>query len=154
MGAGRVLAGLLFCIVAICLIITFVTLGFSVNSIITMGGPDTSLFQAIFLIAVHPYSFVLLLGQWSIIAALAAGAFIGGLIAKGAKSGLAVGSISFALLLFLQLAVAFFFDFTAIELWYALLTLGGGNVIIDLILASGLLIVCGAIGGALTGGGK
>ncbi len=153
MGAGRVLAGLLFCIIAIALIIAFVTLGFSIDSIIAMGGPDTSLFQAIFLVAVHPYTFVLV-GSWSILAALAAGAFIGGLIAKGAKSGLAVGSISFTLLLFLQLAVAFVFNFTALELWYALLTLGGGNAIIDLILAAGLLIVCGAIGGALTGGGK
>ncbi|NVM53708.1 MAG: hypothetical protein HWN66_08390 [Candidatus Helarchaeota archaeon] len=152
MGAGRVLIGVLFCIVAAAMIIVFVTLGLSVEEVVALGWP-TSLFQNIFLYTMHPYSFIQY-GEWSILAALAAGAFIGGLISKGAKSGLAVGSISFGLLFFLQLAVGVFFNFTELLGWYGFVLFVGGNVIIDIALCAGLLIVCGAIGGALTSDGE
>ncbi|MHA1129766.1 MAG: hypothetical protein ACTSQI_01245 [Candidatus Helarchaeota archaeon] len=150
MGAGRTFVGILFCIGTVALIIVFVTLGMSAEDV--LGSFDTALVQGIFLIAVHPYTF-LITGTWSLLAALAAGAFIGGLIAKGAKSGLAVGSISFGLLLLLQISVAFFFDFNALSVWYALITITGGNAILDFVIGAGVMLACGAIGGALTGGG-
>lgn len=147
MGAGRVLAGVLFCIIAASAIVIFVTLGISVSELETLG---YSVFQGAFLIMVHPYTMIIG-GTWSVLAALGAGAFIGGLIAKGAKAGATVGIISFGLFLFLQIAVGVFFDFSALQLWWAIMDLIG-SVIIDLVLAAGILVAVGAIGGALTGG--
>ncbi|MFX1294696.1 MAG: hypothetical protein ACFFD2_07560 [Promethearchaeota archaeon] len=147
MGAGRVLVGILIYIIAIVLIIIFVTLELSVDDISGMGF-ETSLFQAIFLTALHPYSLLIINGSWSIIAAIATGAFIGGLIAKGTKAGIAVGIISFGILFLLQICVTFVFNFGELMAWYG--PLGTTNVILDVTIGTGVSIVCGAIGGAIT----
>lgn len=154
MGAGRVLVGMIFCIIAVMIIIIFVTLGLSVDDLVGIGLLDATLYQSIFLVAIHPYSFMVAFApaEWSVLAALAVGAFIGGLIAKGAKGGLSVGLLSFSILLLLQIAVGVFFNLSSLIAWYGLLELGGGSVLIDMLLAAAILAVCGAVGGALTGG--
>ena len=152
MGAGRTFAGILFCLIVIVIINVFLTLGLSVSDLTAIGF-DTSLFQAIFLIDIHPYTFITGDG-WSILAALGGGAFVGGLISKGAKNGVLVGTITFALLWILQIGIALLFDFNALYFWYALLELVGGSIILDFAISAGILIVAGAIGGAITGGGE
>ncbi len=144
---GKLIIGVVACIGIVEMIILLLTLQLStgkVDSYIT-----TTLWQAIFIIPLHLPTF-LTSGMWSITAALTIGAFIGGLIVKKIKKGILVGIISFGLLLLLQFAVGFLFDFNALIAWYSLISSLGSNVILDFLVSIGILITAGAIGGALT----
>ncbi|NVM29516.1 MAG: hypothetical protein HWN65_11810 [Candidatus Helarchaeota archaeon] len=145
--AGKFLIGVLACMVTVEMIILFLTLGLSLEKVVSYN--ITTLWQAIFIIPLHLPTFITS-GMWSIMAALTIGAFIGGLVMKQIKKGILVSIISFGLLLFLQLAVGFLFNFDALIAWYSLISSLGGNVIVDFLVSAFILIAAGAIGGALT----
>ena len=148
MGIKKVLIGVLGCLITVAMVILIVTLGFSLDKVGILG--IDNLVQAIFILAPHSYSFMTT-GMWSIIAALTTGAFIGGLLVKNIKSGIAIGILSFVIIIVLQFAVGFLFNFTTFQAWYALeVPSHGGDIIIDFLLSVGILIGAGAIGGAIT----
>ena len=149
MGAGRVILGMIFCLVAAILIVFFITLGYNLGDYPELG--TLGLYQAVFLFLFHPY-FTILLGIYSALAALAVGAFIGGLASKGAKHGALVGLLSWIIIFVLYLALTWVFDFASMmAFWNAL---GIINLVIDIVLSLGILVAVGAIGGAITGGGE
>lgn len=145
--SGRLWIGILACWGTVELIILFLTLGLSIAKVASYG--ITALWQAIFIIPLHLPTF-LTSGMWSIMAALTIGAFIGGLLMRTIKKGILVSVICFGLLLFLQFALGFLFDFNALLAWYSLIPALGGNVIIDFLVSAVILIAVGATGGAIT----
>jgi hypothetical protein len=139
---------MILCLAAAILIVFFVTLGYDLSSIPELTG--MAVYQTIFFLLMEPY-FSVSVGLWSVLAALAVGAFIGGLASKGAKHGALVGLISWIIIFILYLAVAFVFDFAALATWWGML---GINIVFDIAIGLGVLVVVGAIGGAITGGGE
>ncbi len=147
MNYGRVLVGALFCVLAATMIVFFITLGITVAelSILTI-----SELPGAFLLVIHPFS-LLLSGTWSVIAALAAGGFIGGLITKNYRAGAIAGVIGFGLMMFLQFAVGCGFNVATFQAWWVLMD-ATGSVVVDIGLGIGIVIVTGAVGGMLTSG--
>jgi hypothetical protein len=147
MGAGRVLLGMIFCLIAAILIVFFITLGYNLSSypeLATLG-----LYQAIFFLLFHPY-YTISLGIYSALAALAVGAFVGGLASKGAKRGALAGLLSWIVIFVLYICLTWLFDFASMmALWSAL----GIGLVVDIAISLGIVVV-GAIGGAITGGGE
>ncbi|HUY00147.1 MAG TPA: YrzE family protein [Candidatus Deferrimicrobium sp.] len=153
--AGKLIAGIIVCMVAIPLIILIVTLGFSlakVEALETLVGQDfpiNNVVQGIFILGPHSISF-LTTGFWSIIAANLAGAYIGGLVVRSGKKGILVGIISFGLFIFLQLAIGFLFNINTYIEWFTKVSLAGGNVLMDFLMSATLLMAAGAVGGMLS----
>ncbi len=144
MGIFRVIIGTLFCLAASILIVFFVTLNYTLPNALLLQNPAQ--YQSIFVLLLDPIS-AITAGQWSVIAALAVGALLGGLISKSPLGGLAVGLISFLviLMLFLGLSIGF-----VVADWIAWVTVQGSNIAGELALCAGILAGVGAIGGKLT----
>jgi len=145
--SGRIYLGVIVCVVTTVLVVLFFTLGFSVDKVLGFG--ITELWQAIFVVAPHSSSLIGS-GMWSIIAALTSGGFIAGLGIRSLKKAIIVGIISLGVLMLLQLALGFLFDFTAYTIWYSLIPSLGGNIFLDFSISAGILMAAGALGGALT----
>jgi hypothetical protein len=145
--AGKLLFGIPVCIFIIEIVILFLTLELSTGKL--DSHISTTLWQAIFIVPLHLPTFFTS-GMWSLLAALTTGAFIGGLIVKKIKKGILLGVISFGLLLLLQFSLGFLFDIDALLAWYSIVASLGGDVLLDFLVSIGILVIAGAIGGALT----
>ena len=144
----RVLIGAIFCVLAATLIVFFITLGISFVGSLSID--ILAELQNAFLLIIHPAS-QLLGGTWSVIAALAAGGFIGGLITKQYRAGAIAGIIGLGFMMVLQFTVGCAFNVTTFQAWWVLMD-ATGSVVVDIGLAIGIVIVTGAVGGMLTSG--
>ncbi len=144
MGAARVLFGTLCCTVAAILIVFFVTLNANLLDYADLG--ITATYGTIFPLLLSPIT-AIQLSQFSVLAAIAVGAFIGGLISKSPLGGLAVGILSFAVIFVLFLTLTIGFDFGA---WWSWIQTNGSTMLGDLALSIGLFAGVAAIGGKLT----
>ncbi|NVM55077.1 MAG: hypothetical protein HWN66_15335 [Candidatus Helarchaeota archaeon] len=144
MGAARVLVGMLFCLAASILIVFFVTLGYAVGNFSDLG--DIIMFQAIFALLLSPLT-AINMGLWSVIAALAVGGLLGGLVSKSPTAGLVMGLLSFLVIFILFLGITVGFD---IDAWITWVTSWDSYIVVDVVLSLGLLAGIGAIGGKLT----
>lgn len=144
LGLARILAGLLFSLAASILIIFFVTLGYTLSEFPELG--TSSMFLVVFAVLLNPLT-AIDMGIWSVIAAIAVGGFIGGLISKSPTSGLMVGLLSFVVIFILFLGLTVGFDIGAWVLW---VTTHGSNVAFDLLLCVAIFAGTGSIGGKLT----
>ncbi|MHA1129767.1 MAG: hypothetical protein ACTSQQ_03070 [Candidatus Helarchaeota archaeon] len=144
MSVARVLFGTLCCTVAAILIVFFVTLGASLTDYSQLG--VTSTYQIIFPLLLSPIT-AIEVSQFSVFAAIAVGAFIGGLISKSPFGGVTVGILSFAIIFILFLTLTIGFDFGA---WWNWITAHASTIIGDLALSLGLFASIAAIGGKLT----
>jgi hypothetical protein len=144
MGVGRVLVGVIFCLAAAILIVFFVTLGATLIDYADLGDPAQ--YQIIFALILSPYT-AIKIGAWSVIAAIAVGGLIGGLVSKSPTGGLAVGLLSFAVIFILFLGITIGFDINA---WITWITTWDSSIVGDVLLS--LAIFCGtaSIGGKLT----
>ncbi len=149
MVSGNLIAGVIISMLTISLVILILTLEFSLSKFTDPIKPG-NLIQAIFVLAPHPLYGFMTPGFSSVIIALVGGAYIGGLVVRGAKKGFIVGISCFGLLMFFQIAIGFFFDFSTYQGWLAQINSGDGNIIIDFLLSAGLLVVAGAVGGIIT----
>ena len=149
MGAGRIILGMLFGLVTAFLIVFFVTLSLTVSDYAIFTNP--AIYAVIALLLMHPYG-MLTLGIYSAIAAPAAGAFVGGLVSKGAKNGLIAGLLMWVVVFLLYIGLGYSFDFGAMITTWDMI--GMTNVIIDFAMGLGIFCLVGAIGGAITGGGE
>ena len=145
--SGKLLIGIPSCIFIVEMVILFLTLELSTGKL--DSHISTTLWQAIFIVPLHLPTFFTS-GMWSILAALTAGAFIGGLIVKKIKKGILLGIICFGLFLLLQFSIGFLFDVDALLAWYSVIASLGGNLLLDFLVSIGILVIAGAIGGALT----
>jgi len=149
MSAGRVLLGIILCLAVATLIVSIVTIIYSLTQI--PGLSDKQVYQLIFFLLMEPY-FAISLGYWSVLAGLAVGAFIGGLASKGAGNGFLVGLINWIIIFILYISVTFVFNFADLSAWWA--TRGIILIVYDMIIGLVVLLVVGAIGGAITTSGE
>ena len=140
----RVLVGTLFCLAAAILIVFFVSLGNDMESIAALG--STSIFTSIFALLLSPLTSVLM-GYWSVFAALAVGGLIGGLLTKSPIGGLLMGLLSCGIILILFLGITIGFD---LSLWWSWVQGVDSSIVADLALCAGIMGGVGAIGGKLT----
>ena len=144
MGLGRVLVGLLASVAAAILIVFFVTLGATIGDYSELGDPAT--YQIVFAVLLSPYT-AIQLGNWSVLAAIAVGGLIGGLISKSSLGGLAVGLLSVAVVFILFLGLTIGFD---LSLWIAWIEAHAGSILLDLAICLGIWCAVASIGGKLT----
>ena len=144
---SKTIIGVLVCCAIVELTILFLTLELQLTRVNPYG--ITTLWQAIFIIPLHLPTFMAK-EMWSIMAAITIGTFIAGLYMKNIKKGMLVGAITFGIMLLLQLALGFLFDFTALQAWYSLISTLGSNIVIDYLVTVVILMVMGATGGAIT----
>ena len=140
----RVLLGTLFCLAAAILIVFFVSLGNDIENIAALG--STSIFTSIFALLLSPLTSVLM-GYWSVFAALAVGGLIGGLLTKSPTGGLLMGLLSCRIILILFMGITLGFDF---DLWVAWVQAWDSSIVADVALCAGIMGGVGAIGGKLT----
>jgi len=144
MGLGRVLVGTLFCLAAAILIVFFVTLGASLGDYTDLGNPAQ--YQIIFALLLSPYT-AIKIGAWSVIAAIAVGGLIGGLVSKSPTGGLAVGFLSFAVIFILFMGITIGFDINA---WATWISTWDSSIVVDIVLSLGIFCGTASIGGKLT----
>lgn len=144
MGAGRIIVGTLFCLIAAILIVFFVTLRYTAADYSELG--NTAQYAVIFTILLNPIA-AINVKMVSVLAALAVGALIGGLISKSPIGGLLVGVLSFIVIFIVFLSFTVGFDINA---WMTWVNEHGSNVVLDLLACVAILAVFGAIGGKLT----
>ena len=144
MGLGRVLTGTLCCVAIAMLIVFFATLGYGQVIFGTFGFEPIP--EGIFFLLMNPYS-LSPYGGWVVFPALAAGAFIGGLISKSSIGGVIIGELSYGLIVLMYYTFVIVFDITEMS---EFLLYFDFDVIIDIVASYGLLIALGAIGGTLT----
>ncbi|MFX1294697.1 MAG: hypothetical protein ACFFD2_07565 [Promethearchaeota archaeon] len=144
MGVIRILSGTIFCLVAVLLVILFMTLGSLISDISELLSLE--IYQIIFYLTMHPYSSAML-GLWIVLIALVIGALIGGLIARSTKGGIAVGFLALAILFMLYLGITWNFNFNAMISYWTLLDT---SIYLDIIISFIILVSLGAIGGKLT----
>ena len=153
--AGKLSLGIILSMAVILLVIYIVTFEFTIakvealETLFAQEFPINNVAQGLFIITPHSFSFMKN-GFWSIIAALVSGAYIGGLAVRSIKKGILVGIISLGLLIFLQLAIGFLFNITAYLEWLSQVNSVGGNVLMDLIITTTLLVGAGVMGGMLS----
>lgn len=146
MGILRVLVGTAFCLAAAILIAFFVGMGAPITQVAELG--TSAPYLVMFAVLLNPVS-AIMVSAWWVIAALGVGALIGGLISKSPLAGLAVGILSFAVILMLFLGLTIGFN---VNLWINWVTALNSNVAVELLLCVGILAGVGAIGGKLTAG--
>ena len=145
LGLARILAGLLFSLAASILIVFFVSLGYDVSGFTDLGTTET--YKIIFAVLLNPLT-AINLGHWDVIAAIAVGGLLGGLISKSPTSGLLVGLLSFVaiFLLFLGLSLGF----TNFSGWLTWVETNASNIALDLLLCAAIFAGTASIGGKLT----
>lgn len=142
MGFARILAGLLFSLAGSILIVFFVSLGYDTSGFTALGTTETD--KIVFAVLLNPLT-AINLSHWDVIAAIAVGGLLGGLISKSPTTGLLVGLLSFIVIFFLFLGLTL--GFTNFSGW---LTWVKYNIALDLLLCAVLFAATGAIGGKLT----
>ncbi len=144
MGAVRVFLGIIFCLTIGVVLIFIFNYQYVPGQISEISFLE--LYQLPFYLILHPY-YSFTFGQWIVLLALIAGAFVGGLLAKGTRSGLVMGFGAWLLNILLYVGIVWFFNFNTLSPYWASL---GNTLYIDLVLSFLLLELFGALGGKIT----
>ena len=145
LGLARILAGLLFSLGASILIVFFVTLGYNLTNFSTLGTTET--YKIIFAVLLSPLT-AINMNLWSVIAAIAVGGLLGGLISKSPTAGLLVGLLSFVVVFVLFLGLTL--GFTNFSSWVTWVETYSSSIALDLLLCAAIFAGTGSIGGKLT----
>lgn len=145
LGLARILAGLVFSLAASILIVFFVTLGYDLSAFSSLGTTET--YKVVFAVLLSPLT-AINMSIWSVIAAIAVGGLLGGLISKSPTSGLVVGLLSFAAIFILFLGLTL--GFTNFSGWLTWVETYASSIAIDLLLGAALFAGTASIGGKLT----